>query len=115
MDRDQRGFNHESARMGEGFSGGEWCRCFVLEAIIKTKALSEVAFQGIELKVVKHHEARPGFVVLPRRWMVERSFGWAARFRRLARDYERLASSPAACHWIAAVCLMLNPLFSKSA
>jgi transposase len=68
--------------------------------------------EGIELQVVKHHEAKRGFVLLPRRWVVERSFAWAARFRRLARDYERLASSLASYHWIAAVCLMLNSLFS---
>ena len=41
---------------------------------------------GIQLEVVKHTEAKRGFVVLPRRWVVERSFAWAARFRRLARD-----------------------------
>jgi len=45
---------------------------------------------GIRLKVVKHPMEKRGFVLLPRRWVVERSFAWAARFRRLARDYERL-------------------------
>ena len=45
---------------------------------------------GIRLEVVKHPMAKRGFVLLPRRWVVERSFAWAARFRRLARDYERL-------------------------
>src|SRR5437870_10475601 len=45
---------------------------------------------GIRLEVVKHTQAKRGFVLLPRRWVVERSFAWAARFRRLARDYERL-------------------------
>jgi transposase len=38
--------------------------------------------------VVRHTEAQIGFALLARRWMVERNFGWAARFRRLARDYE---------------------------
>jgi transposase len=47
---------------------------------------------GIELVVVKLAEAKRGFVLLPRRWVVERSFGWLSRFRRLARDYERLVS-----------------------
>jgi transposase len=47
----------------------------------------------------------------PRRWIVERSFGWAARFRRLARDYERLASSLEGFHWLTFVGLMLNSLF----
>src|SRR3954453_18177070 len=43
------------------------------------------ADEGIDLEVVKLAEARRGFVLLPRRWVVERSFGWAARFRRLPR------------------------------
>jgi len=48
---------------------------------------------GIRLEVVKHPMAKRGFVLLPRRWVVERSFAWAARFRRLARDYERLETT----------------------
>jgi transposase len=48
---------------------------------------------GIELSVVKLPEAKRGFVLLPRRWVVERSFGWLSRFRRLGRDYERLATT----------------------
>jgi transposase len=70
--------------------------------------------EGIRLEVVKHHEAKRGFVLLPRRWVVERSFAWAARFRRLARDYERLPSTLAAFHWLAFVTLMLATLFPKS-
>lgn len=75
----------------------------------------DAAQAGIRLEVVKHHEAKRGFVLLPRRWVVERSFAWAARFRRLARDYERLASTLAAYHWLAFVTLMLRCLFAKSA
>jgi transposase len=71
--------------------------------------------QGIRLEVVKHHQAKRGFILLPRRWVVERSFAWAARFRRLARDYERLASTLAAYHWLAFATLMLQALFTKSA
>lgn len=56
---------------------------------------------GIQLEVVKHHEAKKGFVLLPRRWVVERSFAWSARFRRLARDYERLPTTLAGFHFIA--------------
>jgi transposase len=44
------------------------------------------AEQGIRLEVVKLPEAKKGFVLLPRRWVVERRFAWTARFRRLARD-----------------------------
>jgi len=69
---------------------------------------------GIQLEVVKHTKAKRGFLLLPRRWVVERSFAWAARFRRLARDYERLASRLAGYHWLAFVLLMLKSVFAKS-
>ena len=69
---------------------------------------------GLRLEVIKHHEAKRGFVLLPRRWVVERSFAWAARFRRLARDYERLAATMAGYHWVAFAMLMLQSLFRKS-
>ncbi len=62
---------------------------------------------GIRLEVVKLPEAKRGFVLLPRRWVVERSFAWAARFRRLARDYERLPETVAGLHFVAFVTLML--------
>jgi transposase len=62
---------------------------------------------GIQLEVIKHTQAKRGFVLLPRRWVVERSFAWAARFRRLARDYERLSNSLAGYHYFAFAWLML--------
>ena len=46
-----------------------------------------------QLEVVKLSEAKKGFVLLPKRWVMERSFGWAGRFRRLARDYAQLAET----------------------
>jgi transposase len=72
------------------------------------------AQEGIHLRVIKHHQAKRGFVLLPRRWVVERSFAWAARFRRLARDYERLSTTLAGYHWLACAILMLKSLFDKS-
>lgn len=72
---------------------------------------AEAAEQGIQLIVIKLAAAKRGFVLLPRRWVVERSFAWAARFRRLARDYERLAPTFAGFHWLAFLGLMLNSLF----
>ena len=63
---------------------------------------------GIDLEVVKLPEAKRGFVLLPRRWVVERSFAWATRFRRLVKDYERYASTLAGLHLVAFVCLMLR-------
>jgi transposase len=65
---------------------------------------------GVPLEVIKHTEVKRGFVLLPRRLVVERSFAWEARFRRLARDYERLASTLAALHYLAFACLMLANL-----
>jgi transposase len=72
---------------------------------------ADAAAHGIRLEVVKHPEAKRGFVLLPRRWVVERDFAWAARFRRLARDYERLPATLAGLHFVAFACLMLQRLF----
>lgn len=94
------GENVELAYVDQGYTGAD--------------AASQAEQQGIKLEVVKLSEAKRGFVLLPRRWVVERSFGWAARFRRLSRDYERLASTLASMHWLAFACLMLNSLFQKS-
>jgi transposase len=66
--------------------------------------------RGIELIVVRLPEAKKGFVLLPRRWVVERSFAWATRFRRLAKDYERLPETVAGLHFLAFACLMLHNL-----
>src|SRR6202167_3904466 len=65
---------------------------------------------GIQLQVVKHTEAKRGFVLLPRRWVVERSFAWAARFRRLPRDYEQLSQTLEGLHYLAFAILMLANL-----
>ena len=66
------------------------------------------AEHGMRLEVVKLEQAKKGFVVLPRRWVVERSFAWMAKFRRLARDYERLPETVAGLHFVAFACLMLH-------
>src|ERR687884_1664958 len=63
---------------------------------------------GIKLEVVKLAEAKRGFVLLPRRWVAERTFAWTTRFRRLVRDYERLPQTLADLHIVALVCLMLK-------
>lgn len=60
------------------------------------------------MEVVKHTEAKKGFVLLPRRWLEERTFGWLGRFRRLARDHERLAEMLAGWHWLAFLALLLQ-------
>jgi len=85
---------------------------FVDQGYTGSEPAEAAAKEGIYLEVVKHHEAKRGFVLLPRRWVVERSFAWVARFRRLARDYERLAGTMAGYHWLAFGMLMLRALFS---
>ena len=83
---------------------------YVDQAFTGETAAEAAAEQGIVLEVVKLPEAKRGFVLLPRRWVVERSQGWMARFRRLARDYERLPDTLAGLHFLAFVCLMLHRL-----
>jgi len=63
---------------------------------------------GIRLEVVKLPTAKHGFVLLPRRWVVERSFAWMARFRRLARDYERLSETLVGLHFVAFAILLAH-------
>ena len=94
------GDNVKLAYVGQGYTG---------EA-----AARQGQEHGIRLEVVRLSEAKKGFVLLPRRWVVERSFGWAARFKRLSRDYERLASTLTGMHWRAFATLMLSSLFGKS-
>lgn len=84
----------ELAWVDQGYTGAE--------------AAETAQAQGIRLEVVKLPEAKRGFVLLPRRWVVERSFAWAIRFRRLARDCERLAQTLAGLHFLAFACLMLR-------
>jgi len=68
----------------------------------------DAADHGIRLEVVKLAEAKRGFVLLPRCWVVERSFAWTARFRRLARDYERLRTTLEGFHYVAFALLALK-------
>ena len=84
---------------------------FVDQGYTGQKAAQAAAAHGIQLEVVKLAEAKRGFVLLPRRWVVERSFAWPARFRRLSRDYERLPTTLAGLHWLAFACLLLGNLF----
>ena len=72
------------------------------------KAAEAAREHGIELEVVRRPEAKRGFVLLPRRWVAERTFAWATRFRRLVRDYERLPQTLADLHVVALVCIRLK-------
>lgn len=81
---------------------------FVDQGYTGKKPAAAAAEHGIALEVVKLPEAKRGFVLLPRRWVVERSFAWATRFRRLVKDYERCAQTLADLHLVAFVCIMLK-------
>lgn len=85
---------------------------FVDQGYTGENAAQQAQQHGIELCVVKLEEAKHGFVLLPRRWVVERSFAWATRFRRLAKDYERLPETVAGLHFLAFACLMLKQCFT---
>lgn len=88
---------------------------FVDQGYTGEQTANDAAAHGIRLEVVKLDEAKRGFVLLPRRWVVERSFAWAARFRRLAKDYERLPETVAGLHFVAFACLMLHRLLTVAA
>jgi transposase len=88
---------------------------FVDQGYSGEQTASDAAAHGIRLEVVTLAEAKRGFVLLPRRWVVERSFAWAARFRRLAKDYERLPEVVAGLHFLAFVTLMLHRLVTTVA
>ena len=74
------------------------------------QAAQDAQQAGVELVVVKLSEAKKGFVLLPKRWVVERSFAWLTRFRRLIRDYERTAEMLRGLHYVAFAILMLQRL-----
>jgi transposase len=81
---------------------------FVDQGYTGDQPAADAEAQGIRLEVVKLPTAKHGFVLLPRRWVVERSFAWMARFRRLARDYERLAEILAGLHFVAFAILLVH-------
>jgi transposase len=92
----QTGKSVELAYVDQGYTG--------------ERAAEAAEQQAIALSVVKLPGAKRGFVLLPRRWVVERSFAWLARFRRLAKDYERLASTLRGMHLAAFAIVMLARL-----
>lgn len=84
---DVTGNSVELAYVDQGYTGEE--------------APQDAAAHRMRLEVIKLPEAKHGFVLLPRRWVVERDFAWMTRFRRLVRDYERLPETRAGLHFLA--------------
>jgi putative transposase len=64
----------------------------------------------LAVEVIKRSDATTGFKVLPRRWVVERTFGWLMHQRRLARDYETTETSAEAWIYIAMIRIQLRRL-----
>ena len=91
----------ELAEQVREMTGGTVEVAYADEGYTGEAAATQAEQHAIELEIVKHHEAKRGFVLLPKRWVVERTFGWLARFRRLARDYERLTQTLKQFHWLA--------------
>jgi len=98
----------ELARQVQNATGQAVEVAYVDQGYTGNKAAQAAAAHGLQLEVVKLPQAKKGFVLLPRRWVVERSFAWTARFRRLARDYERLPETLAGLHYLAFAILMLG-------
>jgi transposase len=88
---------------------------YVDQGYTDDQAQDDAEDHGIMLHVVKLSEAKRGFVLLPRRWVVERSFAWMTRFRRLAKDFERLPKTVAGLHFAVFACIMLARYFAMSA
>jgi transposase len=91
-------------------TGGTVEIAFVDQGYTGESAAEQAKVNDVKLEVVKHTEPKKGFVLLPKRWVVERTFGWLGRFRRLARDYERLTETLAGWHWLAFLTLLVPKL-----
>lgn len=89
-------------------TGGTVEVAFVDQGYTGDPAARDAASQAIRLAVVKLSEAKRSFIRLPKRWLIERSMAWVARFRRLTRAYERLPHTLTGLHFLAFACLLLG-------
>lgn len=92
-----------------------------------TKVFADGGYQGakfrdalktvlpdLSIEIVKRSDTAKGFEVLPRRWVVERTFAWLSRCRRLAKDFENLHRSALAFIRLASIRLMLRKLCNSN-
>jgi transposase len=105
QDRDQVG---ELCEQVQAVTGETIEVAFVDQGYTGDYPAEEAQAYGIRLEVVKLPDAKKGFVLLPRRWVVERSFAWLSRFRRLARDYERWPETLRGLHFLAFAMLLTH-------
>ena len=88
-----------------------WLKAVFADSVYDRIAVLLACFLlGLTLIVVRRIAGTTGFVLLPRRWVVERTFGWLGRWRRLARDYEELPEVSEAMVKLATIRLMLQRL-----
>ena len=104
----------ETARRLQEVTGEAVEVAFVDQGYSGERPAQEAAAHGLRLRVIKLPEAQ-GFVLLPRRWVVERSFAWATRFRRLVRDYERLPETLIGLHFVAFTMLFVKRFITLTA
>jgi len=88
-----------------------WLRVVFADSIYHRLAAMLACFLfGLTLLIVRRVAGATGFVVQPRRWVVERTLGWLGRWRRLAKDYEALPEVSEAMVTVAMIRLMLHRL-----
>ena len=94
----------------KGFSAAPWCRLKTLWADGSYADIVDYVrlYFGWSLDIVRRPAGAHGWVHLPHRWIVERTFGWLGRYRRLARDYEHTVTSSEAMVYCASIRRMLR-------
>jgi transposase len=107
-DEQDRAQVSELAKRVQEETGGTVKIAFVDQGYTGENATDATEEHGIKLEVVKLPMANRGFVLLPRQWVVERSFGWMSRFRRLVRNFELLPEPLTGLHFLAFAILMLK-------
>jgi transposase len=100
----------ELARRVQEVTGSSVTIAYADQGYTGETAEQQAQAEGITLQIVRLPEAKRGFVLLPRRWVVERTLGWLGRFRKLTRDYERLKDTLANWHWLAFLGILLRRL-----
>jgi putative transposase len=88
-----------------------WLKVVFADSIYNRVAVLLACFLlGLTLIIVRRIAGTTGFVVIPRRWIVERTLGWLSRWRRLSKDYEELPEVSEAMVTLAMIRLMLHRL-----
>jgi putative transposase len=88
-----------------------WLLCLFADAGYQGPvAAANAAGAGLKLEIVKRPPHAEGFEIIPRRWVIERTFGWLGRNRRLAKDFERLIETSTAMVVVAIIQLLVRKL-----